>query len=132
MQLNEDSFLNTRNPEQYGRRMEWARLSRASWPTQKINWRTQWATLAKFQLKNITRAYIQSNLRKRRNIVVATEIRLWAGRSDVGIPIRPSDFSLLRDVPTGWGTHPASYAMSTGVISWEYSGRSMMFTTHPI
>jgi len=39
-------------------------------------------------------------------------------------------FSLLKDVQTGSGAHPASYGMGTGVLSWGYSSQSMKATTH--
>jgi hypothetical protein len=43
---------------------------------------------------------------------------------------RGKRFSLLQDVQTGSGAHPASYGMGTGVLSWEYSSQGMKATTH--
>ena len=39
------------------------------------------------------------------------------GRSKVGISVGPKNFSLLKNVQTDWVTHPASYAMNTGLLA---------------
>jgi hypothetical protein len=43
---------------------------------------------------------------------------------------RSKRFSLLQDVQTGSGAHPASYGMGTGVLSLGYSSQGMKATTH--
>jgi hypothetical protein len=46
-------------------------------------------------------------------------IRLQAGWSRIHIPVGPRDLSLLQNIQTGTGAHPASYLMGTGFLSWE-------------
>jgi hypothetical protein len=43
---------------------------------------------------------------------------------------RGKRFSLLQDVQTGSGAHPASYGMGNGFLSWGYSSQGMKATTH--
>jgi len=56
--------------------------------------------------------------------------RLWTGQSRVRIVVAARDFSLLQNVQTGCGAHKVSYSLHTGVLSWQYSGWGMKFTTH--
>lgn len=42
-------------------------------------------------------------------------IRLWAGRTGVRIPVGAGDCVIFEHVQTGYGTHPGSYSMLTGV-----------------
>jgi hypothetical protein len=35
------------------------------------------------------------------------------------IPVEARDFSLLQNVQTGSGVHPASHSMGTRILSWE-------------
>jgi len=44
-------------------------------------------------------------------------IRVRDGRFGVHIPGRARDFSVLKIVKTGPGAHPASYLMSTGILT---------------
>jgi len=56
--------------------------------------------------------------------------RLRVGRSEVRIPADARDLSLIQNLHTGYGLHPASYSGDTGVPSWGLSGRSVKLTTH--
>jgi len=64
-------------------------------------------------LTNIKQACHNSHLR-----TVRTETKLQAGQSGVRIPAQARDFSLLQNVQTGYGPHPASYLMFPG-INWS-------------
>ena len=44
---------------------------------------------------------------------------LWAGRSGVQIPAGVRHFSLLQNVWTSSGAHPAPYSMGSGVHSFK-------------
>jgi len=46
--------------------------------------------------------------------VVSTVNTLWAGRPGVRILAEATDLSLLQNVQTSPGFHPASYSMGTG------------------
>lgn len=48
------------------------------------------------------------------NSVVSIVNRLWAGCSGFHIPARAKDLSLIQNVQTGSGTHPASCSIGTG------------------
>ena len=43
---------------------------------------------------------------------------LWAGRPGIWILLGVRDFSVLQNVQTGSGAHPASCSLGTGVLSW--------------
>ena len=55
---------------------------------------------------------------------------LRVGRSGVRMPVRNIDFSLLRNVQNGSGSHLASYSMGTAVLCGGQSGRGLKLTTH--
>jgi len=40
------------------------------------------------------------------------------------------DFTLLRNIRTSYGAHPASYAISIRALSWRYSSQGMKSTRH--
>jgi len=46
--------------------------------------------------------------------MISIGARLWAGRSGVQIPVDAKDLSLLQNILTSCGVHPASHAMGTG------------------
>jgi hypothetical protein len=50
------------------------------------------------------------------NYKVDTATVLQAGRNGVRILAGARDFSLLRNMQTGSGAHPASYSMGTGAL----------------
>jgi hypothetical protein len=52
-----------------------------------------------------------------RDRIVCTVPRLRAGRSGFQMPAEARDFSLLQNVKTCFGDHPASYLMGAGVHS---------------
>jgi hypothetical protein len=60
-----------------------------------------------------------------RTNIYSTLTRLRARRSGVRIPATTRYFPLLQNAQTGSGAHPASYLMSTGVLS-----RGVKLTTH--
>ena len=43
----------------------------------------------------------------------------------VRIPVGAGDFSVLQNVHTDSGVHPASYSLCTGDLSWGQSGRDV-------
>jgi len=45
--------------------------------------------------------------------------RLWAERSRVRVPVQAKDLSLLQDIQTDPGVHPALSLMSTMFVSWN-------------
>jgi hypothetical protein len=49
--------------------------------------------------------------------LVGIATRLRTGRSGARIPVETSEFSLLQNVQIGFGPHPASYSVGTGVLS---------------
>ena len=55
---------------------------------------------------------------------------LLAGRYRVWILARLGDFSLLQNAYISSGAHHTWYSMSTGVLSWDYSCRSMKLIIH--
>jgi hypothetical protein len=69
-------------------------------------------------------------LKKSWDNVISIATRLWIGQSGVQFPAGVRDSSVLRNIQTGSGTHPASYIMGTEVPSRGLSGWGMMLTTH--
>jgi len=43
---------------------------------------------------------------------------LWAGQPGIRMLLGVRDFSVLQNVQTGSGAHPASCSLGTGVLSW--------------
>ena len=58
--------------------------------------------------------FVSSSSRDGKVCVVS---RLRIGRPAIGIPERTKNFSVLRNIHTGSGTHPSFYPMGTG-IKW--------------
>jgi hypothetical protein len=56
--------------------------------------------------------------------------RLWVGGVGARSPPGARNFSLLSNVHTGSGAHPAFYTMDTGIVSLGWSGRGVKWTTH--
>jgi hypothetical protein len=56
--------------------------------------------------------------------------RLQAGQFGVWIPVGARDFLLLQNVQNGFGTHPSSYSVGTGILSWRYNGQYMKLIIH--
>jgi hypothetical protein len=67
------------------------------------------------------------------DISVGIATRLWAvpPRNQGSFPDKDKRFfSLLHDVQTGSGVHPASYTVGTRASFQKLSGRGMKLTTH--
>ena len=60
----------------------------------------------------------------------SAETGLLAGRYRVWILARLRDFSLFQNAYTSSGAHQAWYSMSSRVLSWDYSHRSMKLIIH--
>jgi hypothetical protein len=56
--------------------------------------------------------------------------RLWYGQTGVRKPVKEGEVSLLQNVQTNSGDHPASYSMGTGFFPEGKSGQGVMSTTH--
>jgi hypothetical protein len=56
--------------------------------------------------------------------------KCWIPNVSNSFPAEAEDFSLLKRVQTGSGTHPAWYVMRTELLPQEYSYRSVKILTH--
>jgi len=62
--------------------------------------------------------------------VVNTVTALQARQSRVQIPVEARGVSLFINVQTICGAHPASYSLSTKVLSWGWSSQGVTITTY--
>lgn len=63
--------------------------------------------------------------------VISTVTKIWTRQSRVQFPARAKNFSLLQNIQSGSGTHPASHSM--GIVSSSprsKSSQSVKLTTH--
>jgi hypothetical protein len=68
--------------------------------------------------------------RFRQENVISSVNRLQAGQFGVWIPAGTRDLPLLQNVQNGFGAHPSSYSMDTGILSCQYSGQYMKLIIH--